>query len=433
MDASEYIEAVTGQMRSKRARGFVAKEIADHIEDQTQSYLEAGMTLAEAQKEAVCQMGDAVEVGTELDRIHRPRMDKRSLTLIAVFSVAACILQTIIIGAQKKGGNLFVSSKLVPFQVLLGVVVMIAILYWDYTRLEKYAVKLWIGMLVFFVLHENMLLPGISYYAGWRIGLYWIQALSLPLYAAIVYRYRIKRWRGILCSLLWLAVASFFCYELAPGVLQVIMMCFICLFVLSYAIAKGWYGVRRIPALCALWGTLLGGCMAFIGYVFTYGVEYRKSRLKMYLGFWDADAYIDVNYVSKNIKDSLNQLSLWGRGAGWAPSEVMEVSGDMSFYIILNRIGLIPCTLIIFGLLALLVTMAAGISRQKNVLGGLVGMACLMGLLVPATMHVLGNVSVLPYGMALMPFLYPGWLANLVAYTLLGFYLSVYRYTDVVA
>lgn len=433
MDVSEYIEAVTGQMRCKRARAMVAKELADHIEDQTESYLEEGMDWAEASAEAVRQMGDAVEVGTEMDQIHRPRMDKRTLILIGIFSVKACILQTIIIGAQRNNGNLFVSRKYVPFQVLLGVVIMVAILYWDYTRMEKFAVVLWVGMFLLPLLRQEIIVPGISYYTAWRIGLYCMLGLAPPIYAAVVYHYRKKRWWGMLCSLLWLLVAAVIYLQFAQSMLQVLCMCFICLFVLSYAIAKGWYGIRRIPALCALWGSLLSACMAFIGYISVFGLEYQKARLRAFLGFWDSDASMEMNYVTSNIRSSLGNIPLWGRGNSWEPTEVMELSSDMSFYIILNRIGLIPCILIVFGLLVLLVGMAAGVSKQKNVLGGLVGVACLMGLLVPAVLHVLGNTSMLPYSVVLMPFVYPGWLANGVSYTLLGFYLSVYRNTDVVA
>lgn len=433
MDVSEYIEAVTAQMRCKRAGSLVAKELSDHIEDQQEAYLAEGMNLEEARAEAVRQMGDAVEVGTEMDLIHRPRMDKHTLILIGIFSVVACIVQTIIIGAQKNGGNQFVSRKWVPFQVLLGLIIMVAILYWDYTRLEKHTVLLWLAIFMLPWLCQEMHVPGISYYIAWRLDLYSMMALAPPVYAALVYHYRKKKWRGILFSILWLAVGSLIYRQNAQSISQILMMIFICLFVLSYAIAKGWYGVRRVLSLCTLWGVSLGSCLAFVAYIFAFGLEYQKSRLRIFLQLWSKDADREINYISENIRLSLERISLWGRGSGWEPEGVMELSSDMSFYIILNRIGLVPCVLIVFGLLALSVCMAAGVSRQKNVLGGLVGVACMMGLLVPALLHVLGNIAVLPYSTVLMPFVYPGWLSNAVSYTLLGFYLSVYRNTDVVA
>lgn len=75
MDVSEYIETVTEQIRCKRARVPVAKELQDHLEDQIRDYRAEGMTAQEAETEAVRQMGDAVKTGMELDRLHRPRIE----------------------------------------------------------------------------------------------------------------------------------------------------------------------------------------------------------------------------------------------------------------------------------------------------------------------------------------------------------------------
>ena len=436
MDASEYIEAVTSQMRCKRARAMVAKELSDHIEDQTEGYLEEGMPLLEAKAEAVRQMGDAVEVGTQMDALHRPRLDKRMLLLIGIFSIVACFLQTIVLKAEKSGGNLFISSKMVPFQVLFGLVLMVVILYLDYTLLEKCSVLLWIGIFLVPLLGQNINILGVTYFVSHRIGLYAAFALAPPLYAAVVYHDRSKRYIGIFFSLLWLFAGMVLCREITNSLFETLQLGFICLFILSYAIARGWYGVRRAWTLGILWTALLGGCLGSVVHVFLYGAEYQRARMKAFLGFWDHDAYHDM-YVTSGIRNSLGEISLWGRGNGWVPvgpdGVTYGLSSDTSFYILLNRIGAIPCILILFGLLAMLVLMAAGVSRQKNVLGGLVGAACLLGLLVPTVVHLLCNLSLLPYGNALIPFLYPGWVANEVNYTSLGFYLSFYRNTDVVA
>lgn len=66
-----YLNIVSEQMRCKRARPAVLKELKDHIEDQKDDYMTAGMTAQEAEEEAVRQMGDPVEVGVSLDRLHR--------------------------------------------------------------------------------------------------------------------------------------------------------------------------------------------------------------------------------------------------------------------------------------------------------------------------------------------------------------------------
>lgn len=74
MDKKKYIETVTEQIRCKRALPLVTKELEDHIEDQKSAYMADGMDSFEAEEAAVLEMGDPVEVGIDMDRIHRPKM-----------------------------------------------------------------------------------------------------------------------------------------------------------------------------------------------------------------------------------------------------------------------------------------------------------------------------------------------------------------------
>ena len=76
MDKKKYIQTVTEQIRCKRALPLVTKELEGHIEDQKSDYMKAGMNVEEAEEAAVLEMGDPVEVGVEMDRIHRPKMDR---------------------------------------------------------------------------------------------------------------------------------------------------------------------------------------------------------------------------------------------------------------------------------------------------------------------------------------------------------------------
>ena len=88
MTREEYLSAVEEQIRCKKVRPMVRRELEDHIQDQRDAYISEGKIGREAEKLAVCQMGDPVETGRALDRIHRPRM-KWMLPLMAVL-LSAC-------------------------------------------------------------------------------------------------------------------------------------------------------------------------------------------------------------------------------------------------------------------------------------------------------------------------------------------------------
>ena len=68
-----FIGAVAAEIRWKKARPVLTEEIRTHLLDQRDAYAAQGMTEDAAQAEAVRQMGDPVALGTDLDRIHRPR------------------------------------------------------------------------------------------------------------------------------------------------------------------------------------------------------------------------------------------------------------------------------------------------------------------------------------------------------------------------
>ena len=66
-----FLDAVAGEIRWTRARPRLTEEIACHLLEQQADYLAEGMSPADAEEEAVRQMGDPVSLGAELDRIPR--------------------------------------------------------------------------------------------------------------------------------------------------------------------------------------------------------------------------------------------------------------------------------------------------------------------------------------------------------------------------
>ena len=79
-----FIEAVAAEIRWKKARPVLTEEIRTHLLDQRDAYAAQGMAEDAAQAEAVRQMGDPVALGTDLDRIHRPRPQWGLLALALV-------------------------------------------------------------------------------------------------------------------------------------------------------------------------------------------------------------------------------------------------------------------------------------------------------------------------------------------------------------
>ena len=87
MDRRNYIKLLSDQIRCKKALPLVTRELEVHIEEQKADFMAEGMTEREAEEAAVREMGDPVEVGAEMDRIHRPKMNWRIIIGIGIVSL----------------------------------------------------------------------------------------------------------------------------------------------------------------------------------------------------------------------------------------------------------------------------------------------------------------------------------------------------------
>lgn len=297
MDMCEYIEAATSQIRARRARDMVARELTAHIEDQTAFYREQGMSEEEAGKEAVRQMGDPVGVGISMDRIHRPKTDwKMILMLVFLCGLGICLqiaLNRDIVRSQFMENAAEVSLRTfsgvsrglviaLTGAVLLGVLVCVM----DYTSLLRYAP--WFTGLVFLIL-------GMEHFVIWSdFSLYRVLAMNwhyllVPFYASLLYRYRGRGRRGFAGAILWLVLFQGI-LEIFGGLHIVIrpsglrLYC-VLMVMLSMAVVCGWYGERRAK-LVGLWsGTLLAFCLAVCWMLQQDG--FRAARIRAILHPYD--------------------------------------------------------------------------------------------------------------------------------------------------
>ena len=128
-----WLDDATGQMRWKRARPVAARELADHLTDQYEVFLDEGMDEDEAAQATAREMGDAVETGTLLDRAWRPRPDWVMLGI--VLAVAAVGLGLQYIWNPELGAGALLG------RYAAGAVCLLAAYFIDYTVLTK---RLWL-------------------------------------------------------------------------------------------------------------------------------------------------------------------------------------------------------------------------------------------------------------------------------------------------
>ena len=92
----QWLDNATGQMRWKRARPVAAKELADHLSDQYEAFLDEGMDEDAAAEATAREMGDAVETGTRLDRAWRPQPDWVMLGIVLLVAAVGLVVQYVL-------------------------------------------------------------------------------------------------------------------------------------------------------------------------------------------------------------------------------------------------------------------------------------------------------------------------------------------------
>lgn len=79
MKVHEYLKLVEEQIHCKSIWEDIRLELLGHMEEDTEYFRKKGMSREEAVERAVKEMGDPVETGIELDKVHRTRLDVKLL------------------------------------------------------------------------------------------------------------------------------------------------------------------------------------------------------------------------------------------------------------------------------------------------------------------------------------------------------------------
>ena len=89
----EYLHQVLAQIRMKKIRPILGRELEDHLLLQTQEHQRQGMGQEQAQQQAVIDMGDPVALGKQLDGIHRPMWDIPMLVYALLVVALGLVIQ----------------------------------------------------------------------------------------------------------------------------------------------------------------------------------------------------------------------------------------------------------------------------------------------------------------------------------------------------
>lgn len=401
----EYLEAVGAEIRWRRARGPLLRELSDHIADQSATFQAQGLEDGPALERAVAEMGDPAAVGRDLDRLHRPQ-NRWGLVLGVLFLLLAGLLLQHLSARFLQDSEADYYFRRQTFGALLSVGVLAGLWFSDCTLLRRR----WMAPAVLGALLAACLAGG--------IGLPWLRARTLVTYLTLLmpvpYAALLCRLQGrgsgtiLLSSLgaLTLTLPAFGFLATSAGIVAAGTM----LLVLGAAAGLGWFSGRRGKALLLAWGPPLA-----LGALLLLRSPGFLLRLRVFL-HPEGDPYgAGFQYLTLRAGELLLPGEFYGNACDYFLAFLAQALGRWVFP---AAVGL---------LLLSAVLLLRRTARLQSRAGKLLALSALLPLFLQAGLYLLFNLGWSPFGPLSLPFLSYGVGYLAVNTALAGVLLSVFR------
>ncbi|MDD3346875.1 permease prefix domain 1-containing protein [Oscillibacter sp.] len=419
---SAYIETACQQIRWKRAQPALMAELRTHLLDQKDAYAADGMDDDAAETEALRQMGDPVTVGSELDRVHRPKPQRGLLLLTGGIAVLGASLRVWLTAGW---GSEQLSPVSTAVALLVGFAALSACYLLDFSALGAYAKQIYAGAIGLTVVlcAVSPVINHVSYYARYAGSLF------PTVYACWLYSCRMRGWRGMLWAVLgFVPLAMLEMY--IPYMTGLLLLMAVGFVLLSVAAGQDWFGIGRgksVGAVAALGGIALG----FFAYLFARG--WGRSRIALLLH--PEQDPLGGGYWASVIRAALHGAALLGEGSmkdapfasdGLAFYQLVpESQSDCFLTTIIHGMGWLPFAAVMICFALVMVWMVRKCMEQKNQLGKMIALSVVWSLGIQAVLSILLNL-----GFVLTSVHFPLLIGNLhlvLDLALIGLALSVFR------
>ena len=183
MQIKEFLNSVCEQIKYKPIREDISAELKNHIEETKEAYIENGMSSEEAEEKAVFQMGDAIEIGKNLNRIHKPKLDKTLLILTIIPLIFGLLVAYI--RNDSTAINLTENSFLKFIVILIiGLGLGIGIYFINYKKILKYSNLFFCfaTVLMLICFWTGNTINGKAYYLNLGILNFSVPTVVMPIY-----------------------------------------------------------------------------------------------------------------------------------------------------------------------------------------------------------------------------------------------------------
>jgi cell division protein FtsW (lipid II flippase) len=346
---SEFLDSVCREVRAKEMHADIREELLGHLEDRVEQLVEAeGKSEKEAIAEAIKQMGNPVEIGESLHKVHRPKTDWGLLLLvgaIVIIAIVSLLLLHRTLLDSKWGNNLATVKAIIA---TIAIAIMFSIAFLNYRRLLHLSSLVYM-LTVGLMFASLMFGPEVNGMKGWlfigRIISFNVKDM-IPYLLIIAAAGMIHRQKSLgsgksfpadkkPVAEMMILFKELALFVLVPGFffLEVYSLVPLLIYAMGLTILLAASG--RFKLILALTGSL---AVLTVKLVWFHDGRFRYigERLTSFL-YHDTDA----GYATKQSINAISSAGLWGKGWG-IPSESLALPyfySEMLFPYLIHSLG----------------------------------------------------------------------------------------------
>lgn len=401
----EYIADVQKHIRWKRAKVVVTKELYEHISDQFDFFVANGFEESEAMKKAIQEMGSADVVGTELDNVHRPKMNWLLLALIGLLLLIGMTISFMLLS----------TTETLPkvYGIVCGFGVAIFVYYVDYTVLIRYP------RLIYFILSILAIITSV-----WELrNGFSVLGYSYTFYLLLCYPIALV---GILFNIKNsgsnIGIVLYAIYACCPLVLAILNKSFtafisilICsVFLLIYGLKLNWIKWNKLNIIGA-------SCIVAFLAIFVFFIN-------QFYDIVSDTIHIDsTQFYQLNLFSALGNSELIGKSSISINEQLLGYLYDHPISLLLYNYGIVLVLFLLaaFGLLFYLLYKT--VKKQNTEVGKLLANMVLMIFGIKLVGTLMCEIGILPDFNIGFPFVTTGGVFIIYDLALIGIILSIIR------
>lgn len=421
--AKDFLKTVCAQVRWKQAHETIRRDLADHIEDQTEAFIRAGMDEREASARAVKEMGDPVDVGLLLDSSYRPKIEWNMLAILGTLVMAGLLIRLIFYRLSSAEWTEYIVAS------LIGIGCFLLMLQVNFYRMLKWTWFLQIGFMILTLTIplRSMFIPTYSDFHGFEY--IWLQSLWIlypVIYALVIYRMRSSGFVGLISTGLLLILPVFLGIKSDAMTLYGVIACMACFILIMTAIFLRCYRCNRFLA-----AALVGGVSALGGYVLLIYAPYRAARVLAPLH--PMQDPLGVGWLTLRIRELLANSVWLGHGAALSDTTQLFLeqhktfASDFVLTTLIYQYGFIILAVLTLFFLALFAFGFYRTKRISNQLGKLLAIGILTALIAQTLLYIVPCFGYPAISSSALPFITGSSIYLVFDYLLLGLLLSLFR------